>query len=296
MPEREYTDYAEWIAAGGDPTYGQGVGAVDSYQPTSPAVTTNWRKNRNQKPDRVMTDPVTGETIRVAEGSDWYWDEAQGWQVKPISMFSPTPTTPTAGPVDWPPPPTGGGGGGGGEWGYLTEPFTGKPPSWMSPTMLPAPEIKAPPPFSYKEFQAPTPDSIFADPSYGFRRDQGQRGIEQSAAGRGLLRTGGTLKDIADYNQNAASQEYSNIFGRAVDTHNVGLNQALGTYGVNWGVGRDVLDREIDIWGAKNTAITRDNEMMNQREFNNFLADFDIFEKNRRRTGDYLFAGAGLGD
>jgi hypothetical protein len=63
------------------------------------------------------------------------------------------------------------------------------------------------------------------DPGYQFRLDQGLKSLENSAAGRGLLRTGGTLKGIQDFGQQSASQEYQNAFGRARDTY--GLNQAV---------------------------------------------------------------------
>lgn len=193
----------------------------------------------------------------------------------------------------------GGGGfgrGGGGDWGYLTEPFTGTPPSWISgPTFTP-PTFATPPPFEYKQYQAPTKDSIYADPSYQFRIGEGRKALEQSAAGRGTLRTGGTLKDLVNYGQQAASQEYSNIFDRSVQAHNQGLTQALGTYTTNYGVGRDAYDRLYDGKKATFDAQQYDNSQMNRREFDNFLQSFDVFEKNRRRAGDYLFKAAGIGE
>lgn len=68
-------------------------------------------------------------------------------------------------------------------------------------------------------FNRPSAADVFNAPGYQFRVDQGQQGIERSAAARGLLRTGGTLKDIADYNQNFASNEYGNEFNRAYQTY-----------------------------------------------------------------------------
>jgi hypothetical protein len=182
-----------------------------------------------------------------------------------------------------------------GGWGYLTEPFTGIAPQWKPGPQYTAPKFEAPPPFSYKSFEAPTADSIYADPSYQFREGQGRQALEQSAAGRGVLRTGGTLKDLINYGQNAASQEYSSIFDRAVTGHNMGLQQELGTYATNYGVGRDVYDRLFEGSKAEFAPQQREHEAMNEREFNSFLADYDIFERNRRRAGDYLMAGANIG-
>lgn len=193
-----------------------------------------------------------------------------------------------------PPPSTGGGGDD--PWGYLTEPFPGKPPAWINGPTLSLPTLTAPPPFSYPEFVPPTADSIYADPSYQFRKREGEQSLQQSAAGRGVLRTGGTLKDLVNYGQNAASQEYSNIFNRGAQTHDMGLEQALATYGTNWGVSKDVLGSEFNARKAEFEPLQRNNELMNEREFNNFLSSFDIFEKNRRRAGDYLTWAASQGN
>ena len=75
-------------------------------------------------------------------------------------------------------------------------------------------------------FKLPTgQEALDQDPGYQFRLQQGQKQLEQSAAGRGLLRTGGTLKDINAFGQQAASQEYGNAVGRSRDTY--ALNQGV---------------------------------------------------------------------
>ena len=60
--------------------------------------------------------------------------------------------------------------------------------------------------FGMKQFQA--------DPGYNFRMAEGLKGLERSAAARGLLQSGGTLKGIQQYGQNLASSEYENAFSR----------------------------------------------------------------------------------
>jgi len=75
-------------------------------------------------------------------------------------------------------------------------------------------------------FKLPTgQEALDQDPGYQFRLDQGRKALESSAAGRGLLRTGGTLKDIQDFGQQAASQEYQNAVNRARDVY--GINQSV---------------------------------------------------------------------
>ena len=53
-----------------------------------------------------------------------------------------------------------------------------------------------------------------ADPGYNFRMSEGIKALERSAAARGLLQSGGTLKGVTQYGQNLASQEYENAFSR----------------------------------------------------------------------------------
>ena len=61
-------------------------------------------------------------------------------------------------------------------------------------------------PFGMAQFQA--------DPGYQFRMSEGLKALERSAASRGLLESGGTLKDITRFGQDLASQEYTNAFQR----------------------------------------------------------------------------------
>ena len=60
--------------------------------------------------------------------------------------------------------------------------------------------------FGMKQFEA--------DPGYNFRLSEGMKGLERSAAARGLLQSGSTLKGIQQYGQNLASSEYENAFSR----------------------------------------------------------------------------------
>ena len=63
----------------------------------------------------------------------------------------------------------------------------------------------------YQSFGMP---QFEADPGYQFRMSEGLKALERSASARGLLQSGGTLKDITRFGQDAASQEYQNAFQR----------------------------------------------------------------------------------
>lgn len=53
-----------------------------------------------------------------------------------------------------------------------------------------------------------------ADPGYAFRQAEGMKALERSAAARGGLMSGSTLKGIQRFGQDLASQEYQNAFNR----------------------------------------------------------------------------------
>lgn len=60
--------------------------------------------------------------------------------------------------------------------------------------------------FSMADFQA--------DPGYAFNLQQGQQAIERSAAARGGLNSGATMKSLANYSQGVANQTYNDSFNR----------------------------------------------------------------------------------
>jgi hypothetical protein len=61
-------------------------------------------------------------------------------------------------------------------------------------------------PFDMNRFQA--------DPGYGFRMSEGMKALENSAAARGGLLSGSTVKGATRFGQDLASQEYQNAFNR----------------------------------------------------------------------------------
>lgn len=52
------------------------------------------------------------------------------------------------------------------------------------------------------------------DPGYQFRMQEGQKALERSAAARGSLNSGATLKALTRYGQDFASNEYQNAYNR----------------------------------------------------------------------------------
>lgn len=126
----------------------------------------------------------------------------------------------------------------------LSAPFTGTyqaptplsmpdAPSYSAPVFTP-PSYTPPPAFSYPDFKAPSVADALNDPGYQFRTQEGQRQLEASAASKGVLNSGGTLKDITNYGQNAASQEYANVWNRDYNAYGANRSNAVGNYNTNY--------------------------------------------------------------
>lgn len=104
------------------------------------------------------------------------------------------------------------------------------------------PNIPNAPAFNYAAFQTPSPfqlpsgqDVLNADPGFGFREQQGIGAILNNKAALGIANSGGTLQDLVDYGQKAASQEYAGAADRAQNVYNMNFNDALQAWLANAG-------------------------------------------------------------
>ncbi|QLB59837.1 DNA transfer protein p32 [Acinetobacter indicus] len=75
---------------------------------------------------------------------------------------------------------------------------------------------------------ADTEQLLRQDPSYQFRLNQGLDNVQSSAAARGGLLSGATLKALNNYAQDYASQEYGNAYNRLSNIVGMGQNAAAG--------------------------------------------------------------------
>jgi hypothetical protein len=79
--------------------------------------------------------------------------------------------------------------------------------------------------------------SLFtATPDYQFRRDEGMRGLEQSAAARGGAFSGNAMAALNERNSNLASQEFANFYDRMMRLagYGGGTAQNQATMGQNY--------------------------------------------------------------
>jgi hypothetical protein len=114
----------------------------------------------------------------------------------------------------------GGGGRGGGGRGGGQEAFSSNVPK-----------------FEYTPFQAPSYESAMADPGYQFSLKEGEKALQHSQAAQGLLRTGGSLRDILSYGQDRAAQQYGDVY-----------NRALGTWGAQYQGQKDAFAPQYGAW------------------------------------------------
>ena len=101
-------------------------------------------------------------------------------------------------------------------------------------------------PFS-EQFSAPTGVTEQNDPGYQFRLKQGMDALQNSAAARGGLLSGGTGRALNDYAQNSASNEYSNVYNRA-------MQEYLNRYNIFTGNQTNQFNKLADIAGLGQTS------------------------------------------
>lgn len=119
-------------------------------------------------------------------------------------------------------------------------------------------------PFTFERFQAPSVEQALASPGYQFRLKQGEDALQRWAAAKGTLNDSSTGLAMLEHGQNAASQEYSNVWRRDFDAHNLGFNQSRDAYTTNYATQTidpyrfayqtaiDMWQPELATWAARN--------------------------------------------
>jgi len=91
-----------------------------------------------------------------------------------------------------------------------------------------------------------TADKFTQDPGYAFRLSEGMKALDRTAAARGGLLSGATLKGAQRFNQDLASQEYQNAFNR----YNTDYNMRLGPLQTLAGYGQSATNNLTNTTGA----------------------------------------------
>jgi hypothetical protein len=203
--------------------YAQNTGTAEDYQRFQDPDFQRWAE---------WFDPASGR-YRSSRGAPGLYD-------KPTEC---PPGMVPSGPNETDPCIAGDGAGGGGG-GYGGGGAYGAGSSYSGPTT----GFGGAPAFHYTPFKAPLPGDVWTDPSYLWRLKEGQNALERSASARGTLRTSGTLKDIIDYGQQAASQEYGNMFDRALQTWGAQYQGEKDAFAPSYGSWQTVYGTDFDRW------------------------------------------------
>jgi hypothetical protein len=126
-----------------------------------------------------------------------------------------------------------------------------------------------------------------ADPGYQFRIEEGNKGIEGSAAARGSVLSGAAMKALARFNQDTASNEYGKVFDRygqnRANLQNVAYN-AQNQFGLN----RQALNQNL------NSAFDRFN-VNRSNAANVYNQAYDRFNNNNTNQFNRLSSMASAG-
>lgn len=196
---------------------------------------------------------------RLGVGPDYYVDPNTGISTEYVGTGGAPSMTPVNDSL------TGGTGGGGGTGSSA---FKLNVPDYTRPADFSFREFNGQSPFSYSgdygaytpiaAFVAPTMQEVESDPAFQFRIDQGQKGIERSAAARGNLLTSGLLQDLADYRSDEASQEFDKIYGRRFNEWQAANQNNQATYALNRDTAQMNFNNKLGAWNANESALEAD--------------------------------------
>lgn len=213
-------------------------------------------------------------------------------------------TTPGAPPSYWHPEtgqfgpgapagnPAAGGGGAGGIGGggvgtaatSTTTPFAW--PQFTPPGFTPTQPFQGSysfTPFSYGAFKAPTLEEARNAPGYQFGLQQGQDALLNAAARMGVARGGGTLKDLFNFTNTAAEQNYGNVFNQELTGYTTNRDTAFNQWAANNAAALNAFGAQKDVYNLNNQA-ARENYL---NAFQNASAAFNPqFQASTLSFGD----------
>lgn len=138
------------------------------------------------------------------------------------------------------------------------------------------------------DFVAPTGLSEQNDPGFKERMAVGEQGVQRGLAAQGIAHTGGALKDLMQYDQTFASNEFGNVW-----------NRELQNYGTKYGKATDTYNRAKGEYDTKfgNLFSLSQLDSQNQNQLNNLNLGYaglfgNISGNGANAYGNYLGQGA----
>jgi hypothetical protein len=118
-------------------------------------------------------------------------------------------------------------------------------------------------------------DQFQQDPGYAFRFREGLKGVDRSAAARGGLLSGATLKAAQRFGQDLASQEFTNAFNR----YQSQLGTRLGTLGSMYGGGQAAAGQLVGAAGQMGEGISNALMTGGQARASSYLGQANAFNQ-----------------
>lgn len=122
-----------------------------------------------------------------------------------------------------------------------------------------------------------TNDDFIKDPGYQFRLNEGTKGIDRASAARGGYDSGSTLKALARYNQDYASNEFGNAYNRDASDKSRTYGFLSGTAGAGQnaagtlaGLGANAANSQANALG-QGTAQANQYNMQGAEAWNNAI-------------------------
>ncbi len=170
-------------------------------------------------------------------------------------------------------------------------------PAYLSPDYISTPAFDPGPAFTYDSFNAPNPSEVGKDPAYQFRFDQGLKALGSNRAAQGTFLSGATGKALQDYGQNAASQEYDNIWNRSLQSYDTNRSNAFNNWASQYGQRKDAYGSVADENAKHNQFNLSDTSAHNQ--FNQSNAQFGFSGQQQQalaKFGDLFSRWKSQGD
>lgn len=95
------------------------------------------------------------------------------------------------------------------------------------------------------------PSQIASTPEYQFQLQQGNDAVQASAAAKGGLFSGNTLRGLTQYSQGLASTSYQQAYNNALNTFQTNRNNTLGTDLAATGVGQTAVGQYQSALGQR---------------------------------------------
>ena len=258
--EREYDDYV-------DP-YQPPVAAPPAPVPsptvvTQPPPTTGGHTPPPYGPG-VYMDPNSPPPFAAPSGLTWKFDAANGWY--PSGNYG-GDNNDVPGPA---PDPTGGAFDYGRDPGAL--PFS--PYSQMAPFSFSQGPLTFEP-FSYESFAPSSWEDAEKEPGFAESQSRLAKMIQNTAAYRGILRSGATIGDLGTYLDQNKAQNFQQFDARRYRDYGANRENAFGAWAANTGAKADTWSRNLGAEQFGYNAGATENDRKNNYTFNTEKAGFD---------------------